>query len=715
MNTYDKGRGAILKNETGDIVLIHFDGLKVCRVVQDFWMGRRNYFKKLVASQAGDVLIGGYTIGFEFYLIVYDFRSSEKTIKLKDLKGVIQSKDAGLESSHVINMLGIEVCSDETGLNISLLVVYEVNGSAKISLISLGKDTSFVCKDFKEIECGGEMMASFKLKKNEEESLFLLGSSTCLRGYQVIGEKLVDIGKVVEAKKSPLMGFFVENTKVYMVQSDCVNEFELKNAEAYQNCDSANTREDIMIDGSIVFDTLGSSHKKSDDWQKKNREIEGKQSLRLSRTPGKSIISVMRTEERNGNISHLSNDEINIVMFSNRNTEGMGTEGKASNSLLEMTYAQEIDDIHVKSHADFKRDMDGEMCVEDFSKRIESDRTSTARLGGDYSKDEPTEVPVASLNVFLGTSNEIDSKGETQDKLYSNLSNSQRAQRGTFVTFRDPQPDKLLVDRSIIQNERQTMRREHSKKNTRRKISLAAIQTSEKKDKKSDKYIFMKTKQIEKDQNSGCLEILFYDQYNGTILFGGGKVNLMKYSNNKARIGERKLEFNFSSISQSLDSSNFALLSRDKSEIVILDQKYRQVKKIIVEESASVFNSSNFEQKSRTNYPKGSLFWQTSPTSFTYFDFLRFECVPIELNCLADNLLGVSEINFGLWTSQNSSIYCVNIHPKMNASQNSDPFTNSNERVELLVHHFKNQTEIFEINTFCDHRSILLTTSYRNG
>ena len=259
------------------------------------------------------------------------------------------------------------------------------------------------------------------------------------------------------------------------------------------------------------------------------------------------------------------------------------------------------------------------------------------------------------------------------------------------------------------------MRREHSKKNTRRKISLAAIQTSEKKDKKSDKYIFMKTKQIEKDQNSGCLEILFYDQYNGTILFGGGKVNLMKYSNNKARIGERKLEFNFSSISQSLDSSNFALLSRDKSEIVILDQKYRQVKKIIVEESASVFNSSNFEQKSRTNYPKGSLFWQTSPTSFTYFDFLRYECVPIELNCLADNLLGVSEINFGLWTSQNSSIYCVNIHPKMNASQNSDPFTNSNERVELLVHHFKNQTEIFEINTFCDHRSILLTTSYRNG
>ena len=115
---FDHDRGLALKNEQGDVVLLKLHDCKVFRVVNDFWHGRRSYFKRLVVNNSGNLLIGGFLRNHEFYFMGYDFRSNEERPgKMVELRQLIAASESGDERDKRVEVIDMEMVHWEGGFD----------------------------------------------------------------------------------------------------------------------------------------------------------------------------------------------------------------------------------------------------------------------------------------------------------------------------------------------------------------------------------------------------------------------------------------------------------------------------------------------------------------------------------------------------------------------------------------------------------------------
>ena len=579
VNTFGNESGIILKNDLGDIVLMFFDNFRVCRVVADFWMGRRNYFKKVVASAQGDVLVGAYTIGNEFYLIVYDFRENRKNNKLKDLRSLVFDKssreDADAVKGLVLHDIEIAVASDARQQSNFLLVVFEAGRKAHLALLELSSDCcTLACRRILEVPVEPDSGASLKIKKNEDESIYLVGSSTSLHGFKLQDRDIASLGKLVDITESPMMGFFIEKSKIFMVQSNSVSEFDFKlgSEESGDNSSHRSALDPTPADSTV---------------RKKPRE----DSLDFSKSKQKDL---RFTEEKNSYIGQMSNDEINIVIFSNQKH-----------------YNSEADEIFAGMNKD-NRSFD---FTEEFQEhRKVADHKSQDCLGWfAQSPDTP--------------------------KSHANPKPSDRLQAARF--------DKAIP----VAREAGGQEAKHTSDPDA--APQPPLQTGAAKKPRIEQFEFTKTKQVESDSNSGALQSICFDHFKQFIIFGGEKINMMRYVSGKSKIGEKKIDLSFSRL-HAINEATTLCLTRPAGELALLDQKYRVIKKYYTPATTAEGKAG---LHCKCSHPAGVFLWQSGQHSFGALDLRSLEMHQIALKLNSTHPQHEYSITSGLLLSNGSSIF----------------------------------------------------------
>ncbi len=584
VNTFGNEAGIILKNDTGDIVLMFFESFRVCRVVTDFWMGRRNYFKKVVASSRGEVLIGAYTIGSEFYLIVYDFRENRKSSKLKDLRSLLFEHyswdDADAIRGLILHDFEIaDICDDVQDSSL-LLVVFEADRKAHIALLELSKDCcTLTCIRILDVPLELETITSLKIKKNEDESIYLVGSSTSLHGFKVEQRDICSLGKLVDISQSPMMGFFIEKSKVFMVQSNSVSEFDF-NIESEVDCGESEHQ----------------SVQKKDFMETSMKKYVRDDSLNFSKSKKKHL---RFSEEKNSQIGQMSNDEINIVIFSNQKL-----------------YNSEAEEIFQGINRDNRSF--------DFTEEHRENKRDTDHKSQDSGWF--AQSPDAKLNHTEPTPSQ---------------------------TSEPPQHLLLSKQDATCQQSKQATHSDPAKMSN----APAAVM----KKSRLEQFEFTKTKQVESDSNSGALQSICYDGFKQFIIFGGEKINMMRYVSGKSKIGEKKIDLSFSRL-QAINESTSICLTKPSGDVVVLDQKYRVIKKCY---SAVEGLHSKVDTHCKCSHPSSVFFWQSGKFSFNTLDLKTLQLNHINLQLQQTCSREDYSINTGLLLSNGSSIF-VATHKQLN-------------------------------------------------
>lgn len=241
LNTFDEDRCCILANSSGDVVLIGLESCNIRRVINDFWLGRRSDFKKSASTPDASVVLGGFRRADTYFVIVHDFRKTEKLEKVININGLIEQESAKTtyresklhkyDTDEQLTVLDLEIFTECTDSKMVTLVIVFVKMRHSYCLIvtELTDDCYLNIINKTEFEFSEE--STVKLKKDRHCSKFAVFSSDMVYLVTLGTKEIVTTKLDLPNQMTDILGLFLLSDRVFLILEKAVIEIGVSSSE----------------------------------------------------------------------------------------------------------------------------------------------------------------------------------------------------------------------------------------------------------------------------------------------------------------------------------------------------------------------------------------------------------------------------------------------------------------------------------------------------